>query len=762
MKWGCRRRARAWSLLLAGAAALAMSQAAVPATAAPASPFSTLMAPRPAPAPPTPPPDDALAPDGFYLESDKLIEDEANHLVVAQGGVEARYQGRVLRADQLEYNTVSGIVTARGNVVLTNPDGTTEFSTAFTADKDFAQAVALGFATRRSDNVKIAAASAIHRPGQINDLNDAIFTPCEVCAKHPTPTWSIRARHVVQDHKRQTLTFRDAVIEVKGVPVFYTPYLSQADPQAPRKSGLLMPIIVINSTRGLSWEQPYVQVISPSQELVISPQINTKVNPFLNLDYRKRFYSGAIDARVGYTDEAELDGEGNRIGPARSRAYVLASGAFQIDRNWLWGFTGERTSDPLIFDKYGVQNVFEERGLYASDDRRLISQLYATRQDRESYFSIAAISVQGLRPADVNSTFPTVAPLIEWRWDPSQAILGGRLRFDADGVVLARNASPVDPTEPGVNSRRGTIEGDWRRTFILPDGIRVDPFVHARADLYSVDGLEAPLSHSALITRGLPSAGLDFNWPFMRRTGDATIVLEPIAQLILAPVLRQDPRIPNEDSVDFTLDQTNLFSIDPAPGFDLIDSGSRLNVGGRATVSWPGNHSASVLLGRSFRSGPDPSLPAISGLRRAGSDWIVSADATPAKGVQLFSRLQLAPDGFALRRVELGGDFVTSRVEGFVRYLQEAQDATGAPVRDLDLKGSVFVTQHWGLTAYLINDFTTGTWRRQELGVVYRDDCVRLEVVYRHDETFNRTLGPTTGIGVRLTLATLGNSGYTQ
>jgi LPS-assembly protein len=128
--------------------------------------------------------------------------------------------------------------------------------------------------------------------------------------------------------------------------------------------------------------------------------------------------------------------------------------------------------------------------------------------------------------------------------------------------------------------------------------------------------------------------------------------------------------------------------------------------------------------------------------------------------VSLFSRLRLDSDTFAVNRLESGVDFATERATGYISYLHEAQSPTGAEVSALDIHGEAYATKHWGVSAYAIVD--QGAWRRRDLGVVYRDDCVRLEVLYRHDETFNGTLGPSTSVVLRLTLATLGNSGYSQ
>src|SRR5690606_29468222 len=103
---------------------------------------------------------------------------------------------------------------------------------------------------------------------------------------------------------------------------------------------------------GLSYEQPYLWAISPSQDLIISPQINQRVNPFLNLEWRKRFWSGEIEARGGYTYErlfgdADLnrdgvisDSEENvRYGDPGSQSYILAEGRFRVGQDWRWGFT---------------------------------------------------------------------------------------------------------------------------------------------------------------------------------------------------------------------------------------------------------------------------------------------------------------------------------------------------------------------------------------------------------------------------------------
>jgi LPS-assembly protein len=729
-------------------------------------------------APPVAIPDDGLKGGGFYLEADRLIQDDAKHQFTAEGSVEARYKGRVLRGDQVVYDSTTGLVTARGHVTIVNSDGTSQFADAITLDKDMSEGVALGFSTRLQNNVKIAAASVRRQSDQVTELDRAIYTPCEVCVPNgpAKPTWSIKARKVIEDHKRQTVYFQNAVIQVKGVGILYLPVFWTADPTAARKSGFLLPVVTISGERGLSYQQPYYKVISPSQDITLTPQINTKVNPFLNLDYRKRFYSGVLDIRAGYTYDRDFTSGGEKFGPLTSRSYILGSGIFDIDPNWLWGFTAERASDKLIFDKYSIGSVFTnqgltDRGLYAADDRRLISQIYAVRQDQLSYLSVAAISVQGLRaptattPGDDQSTFPTIAPLIEGRYEPAREILGGRLRIDGSAVVLTRAQAPLDAGLPGVSpipgldSRRATLGADWERTLTFANGLRLQPFPQARADVYNVSDL-APGPANATITRGFGVLGANLSYPLIKQTGAATWVLEPLAQIAIAPDTHLDPRIPNEDSQVWEFDETNLFEANRSPGYDLYEGGQSVTVGGRATLMLPDGRGGSLLVGRRFGAQNDPAVPERTGLQTALSDYIFAFDATPIHGVSLFSRLRLDSDTFAVNRLESGVDFATERATGYISYLHEAQSPTGAEVSALDIHGEAYATKHWGVSAYAIVD--QGAWRRRDLGVVYRDDCVRLEVLYRHDETFNGTLGPSTSVVLRLTLATLGNSGYSQ
>lgn len=718
-------------------------------------------------------PDDGLRGDGLYLEADTLTSDEDTHRLTAKGAVEARWRGRVLRADELDYDNQSGIVNARGHVVLIDPDGNAQYAEALSLKKDQTEGFALGFATRLQDEVKIAAASARRVNADITEFDQAVYTPCVVCADNggSRPTWSISAAKVNEDRRRHRLVFHRATVRVLGLPLLPLPIFSAPDPSATRRSGMLPPYLTVSGRRGFSYQQPYYIVLSPSADLTLTPQINSLVYPFLNAELRKRTYSGFIDLRAGYTYDRDFTSGGERFGNLTSRSYVLANGAFDLGAHWKWGFTAERTSDKTLFDKYSISDVFIERGLYAADDRRLISQIYTVRQDDNSYLSVAAISIQGVRPNDQQSTIPTIAPLIEGHYEPNVTILQGRLRFDGSAVVLTRDQSALNPGVEGVDSRRATAGLQWRSNFTTRWGLRLSPFINGRLDVYNLADLEQPLTGTATLTRTLGTAGFLASYPLVKASGPVTYILEPMVLAQVGNNAAPDPRISNEDSQVFEFDETNLFSTNRSPGYDIYEGGVAMTVGGRTTAFWGAGQSASLLFGKRFATRNDLITPTRTGLAGTQSDYLFAGDVTPWKGLRLFARTRLDSDTLRVNRLETGADLSTTGAYARISYLQEAAApsaipgtlaqsglATAGPLKSLDMRGEFYPLKHFGVTGQGIVD--SGVWRRREFGLIYRDNCLRFEVIYRHDQTYNGAQGPSTSVVFRISLATLGNLPY--
>jgi LPS-assembly protein len=57
------------------------------------------------------------------ISMDELVDDTWSNCVAARGGVEIRYYGEILNADEVSYDRSTGKLTANGNVSLQEIDG---------------------------------------------------------------------------------------------------------------------------------------------------------------------------------------------------------------------------------------------------------------------------------------------------------------------------------------------------------------------------------------------------------------------------------------------------------------------------------------------------------------------------------------------------------------------------------------------------------------------------------------------------------------
>lgn len=789
--------------LMAGAAGLALCTLALPATAQDS--------PSPQPGP------DGLINGAAYIDAEAVTRD--GDVVSAVGTLDrralGRFRGTTLRARQFDYDLGLGVASADGKVELSDDEGNTVYASYLETDADLKAGVAVDFATRFSTGASLMAATAVRRSENVNQLNYAIFTPCPICdaeGNPKEPSISIQAETVVQDEELRAVLYRNAVFRVGGVPVFYLPYFAHPDPTIERASGFLVPTPSYDEGRGLSFEVPYLQVVSPSEDWLISPQFNTRVAPFLNLQWRRRFENGIIAVRGGGTYERsfgdfDLDGDGDAesnvdFGDRTARSYLLAYGLFDPPGPWRAGFTAERTSDKTLFDRYDVRSPYQDNGLYYGDDRRLISQVYLEHQTPRSYVSIAAFSLQSLRVAqfdpvtpalnvfETEGSLPIVAPLIEARWEPEGPIFGGRLRLKGSAVSLYRDdyvGGPVLRPEiipagstlglPGVDSRRVSGQLEWRRTVISPMGIRWEPFVDVRADVYSVGDLPPMMGlDEETISRGRATAGVDVSYPLIRQMGvGADLILEPMAQLSISTNPDLDRRIPIEDSQAVELDESSLFRIDRFPGYDLYEGGMRFTAGAKATLRWDSGRQASVFVGRSFRDAqenaylvPLPDDPANlydpSGLGAETSDWVVQGSFSPSDRIRGWGHATIDSAG-EIRRAEaaLDGRWGRRNLASISYIIDRSNPLEGPNNRNYEfvqLAGQQFIYGNWGVAVNGIADLERDLITRSEVGLLFDDDCFRFELGWRRDNTRVRPTGPSEGVYVRLNLATFGGTGY--
>ncbi len=706
--------------------------------------------------PVTPPPTAATDPgdEDVLLRAETLIEDRDTGIVTAEGDVEIRVGGRSLKADRLIYDRANKKLRAQGHVQISDPEGQVEFADEIEADEDFQNGFATRFSARLGGNAVATASSAVRTDGTKNTLEQVIYTACPICEdRGEEPTWALRARRAVQDQEDQMISYQDAVLEIKGIPILYIPWFAHPDPKTERRSGLLIPDAGVSSKLGPFYEQPYYLVIDPSQDVTISPMVSTNVNPLIKVDWRKRFFSGFIQAESSFTYEQDFNSDGDKFGDKTWRSHLYAVGQFNINQDWNWGFGIERQSDDLYDQRYDIDGEDDLRGLIASQPRQLLSQIYTTGQQEDFYFEAGAFVFQGLRASDIDGQFPKVAPTIfaQKVFDFGDA---GQLSADLSGVALFRDRQQTLPNgDITLDTARATAKADWGAQYIFGPGLVVQPFALGRGDFYRIDD-GTPVGPRD-ITRFLGVAGTQVSYPLINRMEGVDIIVEPIAMVAYGTPDANDDGIPNEDSLVFEADETNLFKPNAVSNYDLWEGGARASVGMSATARIGKDVELSTTFGRRWREDPDPAFNDLSNLSGEKSDYVASVRAEIGQIFDVGARMRL-DDDLQTKRIDVDARANVWRINGAARYFKVTENAQGIEDEGLVWNGSFKIDDRWSAVVEQSRNITQAQDIRLSMGVRYQDDCSFFLIAYERSGARDRTLGPSEGIRFTFALTGLG------
>ena len=727
---------------LAGGAAFAALMLVPPAHAQFASPRR---------APGTPAPQPLTRTDPVAFTADEVQYDRDNALVTAAGNVEAWQNDNILRADKITFDRNTNVAAASGHVVIVQPDGQVLFSDYAELTEGLRDGVLRGMRAILAENGRLVANGARRTDGKINELSRGIYTTCNLCAADPTkpPLWQIRARSIVQDGENKRIEYRDAVVDIYGVPVAYLPYIWHTDPSVRRASGFLVPDFGSSKHLGGFLRAPYFWAIDEQSDATITPTLNTQNYLNVNTDYRRRFNDGTlrVDGAVG-------------IDQRKPQAAIFARGAFAYDDTWRYGFNIDRASSSKYLNDYS----FTGRGDV------LTSSIYLEGFGTGAYTRLDSIAYQGLVNSISQARLPYVLPRYQYSFFGEPDALGGRLSFETVDFNVVRQI--------GTNTQRAGAVLNWQRPFAGAFGEVYGLTLQNVAAGYTATSLNQNPNYarvgSAETARDHPQAAIEVRWPLVRDGGAlGTQTIEPIAQFVAGPNTgggQRTLRIPNEDSLDFEFTDQNLFSLNKYPGIDRLEGGLRANVG--LHLNWTvGTAAVDALVGQSYREHRDDSFPVGSGLERRASDIVTRTTVTPAPWLDLTGRTRvdnrngnirfadaIGSTGTPLLRLNAG--YIYSAVNPYFYYDTQAVPASYFQHRNEVTAGinSQFGQYRLGATAR--RDVNTNKMVSAGLRATYEDECFIFDANFiRRYTSLNGDNGASTFL-LQITLKTVGQFGF--
>jgi LPS-assembly protein len=690
------------------------------------------------------------------FQADEVEYDEQNSLTIAKGHVEIAQGTQILLADVVTYNQRTDTVTASGHVSLMTPTGEVVFADFMELRDQLNNAFASDVRILLSDRSRLVANAARRINGNHLEMRRVVYSPCDLCKADPTqpPAWQLKARQVTDDKELKQLEFRDTIMEIDGWPVFYTPYLSAPDPSVKRASGFLMPSFGSSNNLGFHVAIPYFLVLGPDADVTLTPRFTTEAGQVLAATYRQRFSNGEFNG-TGSLNYSNVGSGTTSDVTSTWRGHIDTAGVWDLDDTYRTGFQLQRVSDQTYLARFGFATPLLNS---------MVTRTYLEGFNRDGETDVNAYLFQPLTPGLGDSTQPIVLPVANRTWQLDPDGIGGVWKFNANLLDIAR--------EVGTDTRRLSLGSEWDKSFRDGIGGEYKFIASVRGDGYSVDSLrqlsnpDLPSAYFSqngqppaervpydfLKARAFPQVGLIWDYPIVHRGDQFTFLLQPTVAGFAGPSGGNQHLIPNEDSLGFQFRDSDLFRSDRMQGYDLLDTGQRVDYGLNMGAYEQGGGSYRLLVGQSYRTEPNPFLPPGSGAEQRLSDIVGRAVLSPSSYLDFIYRFRLDSNSLANRfqEVSLSAGPANLRIGGSFLLIPAEQPSdiitipgSGATIlygkrQQLALSVNAKLTRYWSLigtetinltnSANIVNGVSTPQSSTSSLysslAAVYQDECM--------------------------------------
>lgn len=492
----------------------------------------------------------------MLLGADDFDYDRELDLLWLSGDVLGVQGSRLIAADKLVYDRNSMDLVAKGNIFLTDPGGRLIADAAqmnLKSDRGELSRVRYRFtgqlnAHGSADQVELV------RP-TLSQYRNIDFSTCRPGQR----AWSFDAAELELNQAAGQGVARNVKLRVRGLPVFYAPWLSFPIDDR-RKSGILPPTIGNSKDRGIDITLPYYWNIAPNMDATLSARHMS----------RRGFMLGSKLRYLSSHRRMEIFGEvlpqDSRLESSGTRWALRIKENGVIGRGWSTALNYNAVSDDEYLEDFG--NRLEQtstRNIERRGDLNYSGDGWYLRTRLQEFQTLDATLPPASRPY---ARLPQVI-------------------FATDG----RNS--IGPgIEVGIN---GEYDYFYHDAIVYGHRAALQPFVRwplrkhyghliPRINLYlaGYDLEDQESSRDARPAYLIPSFNLDAELVFERSLGwfgrESLQTIEPRLLFLHTP-FRDQEDIPVFDSTPLSFSYTNLFAPNRFSGRDRIGDANQLTLG---------------------------------------------------------------------------------------------------------------------------------------------------------------------------------------
>ncbi len=663
------------------------------------------------------------------VEADELHYNSTTGVITAAGNVGLSYIGYYATADRMVFDQTTRTLLLEGHVRIVDPGGVVYTADRVEVTNGFKDAVLDAMVMVMPDGSMLTGTEARKIRGESTEIDNGTYAPCGTCIdeKGRRIGWRVRTELMVQNTKERYIELTQPVLEVLGYPIAWLPWIRLPDLTQEDGSGFRTPSTAYGEKIGLKVNVPYYFAINDEMGLLLTPSLISGQGLLLGARFTQ-----SIDGLGSYSVAAhgiyQLDpGTFNPgFGDTEMRGAIQTSGRFIPTKNWTAGWSYTAFTDPAFLPDYLIDT-----------SSPVVNQAYATYLSPMTFADarVQEFKLLGEIPQARQDQQAALLPKLEADHVEELGENGGTVHLSGDFVAVARAADQV--RNNAIAYRLGTEEfkthatgeADWSKQFIFGPSV-VTPMAGLRLDYATYNGASVLQPGAETLLSATPIAALDVRVPFVAYDGASTYLVEPVAQAYYRGG-NAAPGITNDNAQSFTFDEANLFSYNKFSGTDRQETGLRANLGVHYLADFADGSYLDAVLGQSFHLAGTNSLAtadavnAGAGAGLAGTSSDIVAGVRAGMGpVTLSGRARY---DIAASRIAAASTNATYSRNGWsvgVDYSYMAPDpARGFANVQQDMGGSVGIpiADYWTLSAAMGWDITAGKMINYSAGLKYDD-----------------------------------------
>ena len=704
--------------------------------------------------------------EGKKISSDKVIYNKTTQILKTFGNSKfTDAKNRILIADNFEYNLEKKIISAENKVKYLDNYKNTYYFSKLNADDKFIEIIGYDLNSdlnkekfqskdkfNDSTEPKLSG-NEVSIKDKITIIKNGKFTSCKSTnEKEGCPYWNLNADLVTHDKEKKEITYKNTILDLNNIPVFYTPYFSHPDPSVKRKEGFLSPSFSsLGPDIGTTIKVPYFYPLSQSADFTISPVYYFKQKPLLLGEYREIFKNGDLSIEGSFTEGykqitlAQTDG---------SRHHLYGNLNLKFKNEILdeseFNAKFQKVNNPTYLSVNKINSTVDgfKRNLVKEGDSKLTNEIYLNSFGKNESLNFKSTVYQNIGNPKTSDQFEYLLPEISYT--KYNFLNNNNLNLNSNFKSLNTNTNKNKTTF--VNNLDYSSTEDYNTDI----GIGYKFITRINNINYYSDYRDPNQNLNNQIN---PIIGLDTSLPFGKLSKESEQYLIP---RILS---RYSPgKMTNATLNGTILNTDNLFSINRMNSDELIEKDLSFNIGldwtwKEKSINKSKSNEAVISIGQVIKLNEDPDMPTKSSLQNKRSDIVTKINYLSPNNFDITLRNTLDNGFNHVYYNDLNIKTLLSEGEINFNFYEKNNHIGNERYAKANLIS--YITDNTKLKIETDRNLKTDISNYHKIGIENENECIRYGFYFEKNYSSNKDLRPATNLFFGITLLPFGDN-YTS